>query len=585
MSTEIHQQEGPQGPHYTPFQARPRHRLVLATATGDLLYHLGFAAEYRLVQFWRVIRNAAVMAGQVFLWLFGLLFGWIAVLFKGVWHDLTEPFRHLRRQRRILEKTGELPAVKGGLAGARARASLRFLSILLSFLLPVAATAALVLTVRNVVSMDYALKVEIDGQMIGYVADQTVVDAAKTLLLDRLKLAENQEAGDWQLNPTYTIARASTYTTAQQLVNEILRIGSKNPGEIMAATGLYMGGKLVAVTEDGARLRQYLDDYLAEKTAQADPNAYSVSYVSEITCDPSSEEVFFTDSVLDWDEMAEKLASNVSEAQYVVANGEESLAQIAAENNLSQAEILSRNPEFAEAGVEAVPEAGKTIKVENAQPLLQVKETFREWREEEIPFQTYEEEASDRAYGTRMPIQEGVNGWQEVLDEISYIDGEAQPSVRVETNVITPAVDEVILVGTNRESQVGLDEYMFPVPSSTWSSRGISSYHRGLDINAPTGEPIFACQAGTVVTAGWHYSYGYHVVIDHGNGMTTLYAHCSQLDVEAGQEVVQGQLIGRVGSTGNSSGPHCHLEFQLNGALRDPLNYITLPAGYRRGWG
>lgn len=559
-------------------QPKPQPRMTLATAVGNLLYDLGFAAEYRVVQAWRILRNAGLMLGQVVLWLFGLLFGWIVTLARGVWKDLTEPLRHVRRQRRQ-------QLAEGDLAKVRVKASLRFFSMLVALLLPVAATAGFVLIVYHVATMQYALAVEIDGQVIGYVADQTVVDSAKSLLRDRLRLAENQEASDWQFNPTYSIARASSYTTTQQLVNEILRVGSENPGDIMSATGLYINDQLYAVTEDGGKLKQYLDEYLEQKTAEADPDAHTVSYVNNIVCDPDSEEVFFTDSVISWDEMLEKLNSNISEAKYVVADGQATLAQIAAGNNISQSEILSRNPDLAESGVDYVPEAGKSIKVQNAEPLMQTQEIFRRSSIVDIPYDTIEQENPNMAYGTRMPLQEGVTGRQEVWDDVSVIDGEEQPGVRVETIVIQPAVDEIMEVGTNQETVVSSDEYMFPVPSSTWSSRGISSYHRGLDINAPTGEPIFACQEGTVVTAGWHYSYGYHVVINHPDGMTTLYAHCSSLDVEAGEQVVQGQLIGRLGSTGNSSGPHCHLEFQRDGALLNPLDYITIPPGYRLGRG
>ena len=82
-----------------------------------------------------------------------------------------------------------------------------------------------------------------------------------------------------------------------------------------------------------------------------------------------------------------------------------------------------------------------------------------------------------------------------------------------------------------------------------------------------------------MVEAGWHYSWGNYVRIDHG-GYYTLYAHCSQLSVSAGQAVAQGQLVGLVGNTGNSSGNHCHLELWLDNSgsyysLTDPLNYMT----------
>ena len=105
-----------------------------------------------------------------------------------------------------------------------------------------------------------------------------------------------------------------------------------------------------------------------------------------------------------------------------------------------------------------------------------------------------------------------------------------------------------------------------------FGSRG--NGHRGLDIAAPNGTPIKAAAGGTVTTAGWNNSYGYMIIISHGNGVQTVYGHCSQLSVSAGQAVSQGQVIGKVGSTGNSTGPHLHLEVRINGVLQNPQNYV-----------
>ena len=102
-----------------------------------------------------------------------------------------------------------------------------------------------------------------------------------------------------------------------------------------------------------------------------------------------------------------------------------------------------------------------------------------------------------------------------------------------------------------------------------------SGMHTGLDIAAPTGTPIYAAASGTVTASGWSTSgYGYHVIISHGNGVETLYGHCSALYVSEGQYVSQGENIAAVGSTGNSSGPHLHLEIRVNGSHINPQNYL-----------
>lgn len=102
-----------------------------------------------------------------------------------------------------------------------------------------------------------------------------------------------------------------------------------------------------------------------------------------------------------------------------------------------------------------------------------------------------------------------------------------------------------------------------------------SGMHTGLDVAAPTGTPIYAAASGTVTASGWSTSgYGYHVIISHGNGVETLYGHCSALYVSEGQYVSQGENIAAVGSTGNSSGPHLHLEIRVNGARVNPQYYL-----------
>lgn len=101
-----------------------------------------------------------------------------------------------------------------------------------------------------------------------------------------------------------------------------------------------------------------------------------------------------------------------------------------------------------------------------------------------------------------------------------------------------------------------------------------SSAHTGLDIAASTGTPIKAAASGTVTFSGSKGSYGYMIVVSHGNGVQTYYAHCSKLYASVGQTVNQGQTIAAVGSTGNSTGPHLHLEVRVNGTAYNPQNYV-----------
>lgn len=101
------------------------------------------------------------------------------------------------------------------------------------------------------------------------------------------------------------------------------------------------------------------------------------------------------------------------------------------------------------------------------------------------------------------------------------------------------------------------------------------SGHTGIDLGGAVGTAIYAYKSGTVTFAGWGSGYGLHIKIDHGNGMTTYYAHCSELFASVGQQVSEGQMIAKIGMTGYTTGPHLHFEVRLNGVPVNPYPYIV----------
>lgn len=132
--------------------------------------------------------------------------------------------------------------------------------------------------------------------------------------------------------------------------------------------------------------------------------------------------------------------------------------------------------------------------------------------------------------------------------------------------------------GSIYDGAIGNGAFIWPTTATYLSGYDYSpaTNHYGLDIAGSMGNPVYAADAGVVVYAGWsNFGYGYLVVLDHGNGWQTLYAHMSAVYVTCGQSVFQGTAVGAVGSTGNSTGPHLHFEMMYNSAKVNPWNYVS----------
>lgn len=130
---------------------------------------------------------------------------------------------------------------------------------------------------------------------------------------------------------------------------------------------------------------------------------------------------------------------------------------------------------------------------------------------------------------------------------------------------------------SNQQRPTSTAGYSWPLCAPVTSEYGPrwGRMHRGIDLGAPTGTPIGAARAGDVIFAGWQGGYGRLVLIRHGDGVVTAYAHMSSFSVGQGQRVERGQRIGAIGSTGNSTGPHLHLEFRVNGQAQNPRQFLS----------
>jgi murein DD-endopeptidase MepM/ murein hydrolase activator NlpD len=188
--------------------------------------------------------------------------------------------------------------------------------------------------------------------------------------------------------------------------------------------------------------------------------------------------------------------------------------------------------------------------------------------------------------GARSAKQATLAGVNEKESELAHeIDGlqEASASLAAairsaQARAEAPSSGGAAGASTSSGSASGVSSrgFIWPVPGAVTSGFGWrwGRMHEGIDIAAPSGTPIRAAAAGTVIYAGWMSGYGNLVVIDHGGGLATAYAHQSSIGVGNGQHVVQGQTIGYVGCTGHCFGDHLHFEVRQNGSPVDPLGYL-----------
>lgn len=388
------------------------------------------------------------------------------------------------------------------------------------YLLPAAAAVALVWLVRSVLTLPFVLRVVVDGQTVGYVASEEIFDSARADVLARVNSARQLLAADnqsltWDVEPGYTLAVSGTTMTESEIANEILRISGS---EITEGTAVYLDGQLRFVTTEGDHLRRYLNTVKAPWETPEDRTA-QVGFVHGLQL---VDGIYLTDSVV------------------------------------SYADIL--------AALQADDDAALQVQVSR-----RVEET------QEIPYDTQIQEDSELDFGKEETIQQGTPGSEVITRELTYVNGQQTDDRVVDVQVTQSPTPEMIRRGTRLKSgmigKVGTGTFIWPVPGyreiSRWSN--LPYGHRGVDIAAPYGTPIYAADSGVVVqVVPMHYSWGNYVQIDHGNGYKTLYAHMSSFAVQLGDTVSQGQVIGYVGSTGDSTGNHCHLEMSYNDVLFSP---------------
>ena len=208
-------------------------------------------------------------------------------------------------------------------------------------------------------------------------------------------------------------------------------------------------------------------------------------------------------------------------------------------------------------------------------------------KQHELELQRKElDELEAQAKKTQREIESRKQDQLIILERLSYEKSLAEQSyqeLQQQSNAIEARIRARQSQGAGSSQAVhGTGQFIWPVSGPITSPFGYRThpifgtqiFHSGLDIGVDTGTPVAAADSGVVVEADWLGGYGYAVIIDHGNGLSTVYAHNSELLVSAGQAVSQGQIIAYSGSTGYSTGPHVHFEVRENGTPVEPLNYL-----------
>ena len=576
---------------HTPATARPfRNRFTIWAwqakgLLGQLFYKLGEAAEYDIVRFARVLKAigflfAALLGRPLARLGHGILLG-----LRTVAEDLTAPFRRLHRGAANIralvadeKQNGLGHALRQGLRyfGRGVRHNAYLGRNLLYYLLPLVAGGVFVFTVTTTLQRNFALAVKYDGRLVGYVTQEATYEEAARMVQDQIVYTGDEQK--WALTPSFTIATASSgeVSDTQTLANAIL----ENSGaEITQAVGLYVDDVFYGATTQGDQLAAAIEAIKAPYEAE-NPDG-QVEFVQKVE---QRSGIYLAQSVVDYAQL-EKLLSQEVEGQrtYTIASGDTPW-KIAGENGITLDELYALNPVLDNGNNMPV---GEQLVIGQSVSFLQVKVVKTQVEQQAIAYNTVKTNDSSLAFGKTKVTQEGVDGVQQVTYQYTYVDGKMTEKTAVgDVVVLSEPVEEHISVGTYVSSSgvsfvpSGGGSMIFPIgPGFHYMSRGFTgvSAHNGLDLCGAYGTPIYAAQSGVVTYASaTSGGYGRHVIIDHGGGVQTLYGHCSSLAVSAGQAVSQGQVIAYMGSTGNSTGNHCHFEVIINGTRVNPAPYIGM---------
>ena len=454
--------------------------------------------------------------------------------------------------------------------------------------LPIAAFVLLCVVIGQYSDRTLALEVTYNDSVIGYVESEAVYHEAQEQASARLATAAKVESATVNESAGYAIkpVKRSELRDAAVLCDEIIERSNR---KVTNACGIYIDDVFLCAVKNETDATAVFDNIL--RNYETDDENAVVGFVEDISyvqgLYPGG-----TETVWDASRLAQQLNSKKEAAQYYTVEAGDTISGIAQKFGLSTAGLFALNP-----GVGETIKLGQQLLISREVSYIQVQVTKTETRTVSVPYQTVKEETASLYSGTKRTKKKGVEGEQVITELVTYVDGVRTSVKEVSRETTREPVDEVIQIGTKKSSYSGYSGYSGSYSTTSYGGRFIwpavgaysvssgfgyrrSGFHGGIDIVKPgggsTGAPVVAAGSGTVVTAGYHSSYGYHVIINHGNGVTTLYAHMlrGSLKVSSGQKVSAGQALGNIGSTGNVTGPHLHFEVRINGNRVNPMPYL-----------
>ena len=335
---------------------------------------------------------------------------------------------------------------------------------------------------------------------------------------------------------------------------------SRQIGEVAYGYVLYVDDEPVAATEYEGALEELLEQL---KTGYYTSQTVECYFVEKIEI---RQEYVPASLMMNLGYIAEKLnATKEGAVTYTVRKGD-TLYGIAQQNQMSVTNLLNLNPGYQSDLIHA----GDTLTISNAVPYLTVVDVERQNYLRDVAYSVEYQDDASLYKGDYRVLRAGVNGEEVERDVVAAVTL-SQPAAELQARGTKPRPSWAP-TGKLRWPCSGIITSYFGYRNTGIS--GASTNHKALDIAAPYGTNIYAADGGTVVAAGWNSGLGYRILIDHGNGRQTLYGHCSRLLVSAGAHVYKGELIAKMGSTGISSGSHCHFGVYIYGTAVDPLNYL-----------